>query len=405
MLSRGGRVLSLVAVAAAALAAAAAFSSMATAPRADASLALDVAPVPLDASDPSRAAVGPLRYLGGLWLRSADPRFGGLSDLRVSPDGARLFAVSDCGYGFTASLSYDAGGRLTGVADARLVELTGPAGGPLGMGETDAESLVLGDGLEVGFEGRARVQSYAADPPFGGPPRDRCRSRPGWAQCGRNGGLETMADAGDGRRLLVCEARRGASSTVPAWVGRGGEWTARDYPLAFDGGWAGEPFRPTGATRLPDGDLLLVERRFPPIGARIVRLARSSLEGTGPLDDARDRPLRAPAHARQLRGGGGAPRRLRPDAGLPALRRQRLREDARLEAVGPAAHAAAALRPRGLRSQPASAIAAISGSARRSRPRRFIFSCRVVGRTPSARAARRWLPLAARRASSITCRS
>lgn len=282
MLSRGGGALSLVAVVAAALAAAAAFSSMATAPRADASLALDVAPVPLDASDPSRATVGPLRYLGGLWLSSADPRFGGLSDLRVSPDGARLFAVSDCGRGFTASLSYDAGGRLTDVGDARLVELTGPVGGPVGVGETDAESLVLGAGLEVGFEGRARIQSYAADPAFGGSARP-LPAPPGVGTCGRNGGLETMAETADGRRLLVCETRRGASSTVPAWVGRDGAWTPREYPLAFEGGWAGEPFRPTGAALLPDGDLIVVERRFPPIGARLVRLPRASIESVGPL--------------------------------------------------------------------------------------------------------------------------
>ena len=81
-------------------------------------------------------------------------------------------------------------------------------------------------------------------------------------------------------------ARRGGARRAPCRRGSGAAetWAARDYPLAFDGGWAGEPFRPTGATRLPDGDLLLVERRFPPIGARIVRLARSSLEGTGPLE-------------------------------------------------------------------------------------------------------------------------
>jgi hypothetical protein len=281
---RGGRALSLVAAVSAALAGAAAFSSKAAAPRADASLALDVAPVPLDPTDPSRSAVGPLRYFGGLWLSSADPRFGGLSDLRVSADGARLFAVSDCGRGFTASLSYDAGGRLTGVADGRLLELEGPAGGPLGVGEGDAESLVLGEGLVVGFEGRARVQSYARDPAFGGPAQPLpLPSPPGMGACGRNGGLETMVETADGLRLLVCETRRAASSTVPAWVGRGEDWTPREYPLAFEGGWAGEPFRPTGAALLPDGDLLVVERRFPPIGARLVRLPRASLESAGIL--------------------------------------------------------------------------------------------------------------------------
>ena len=67
-------------------------------------LALDARPVPLDSGQPARAAVGPLVYRGGLWLRSQDPRFGGLSDLRVSADRTRLLAVSDCGHGFIAGL-------------------------------------------------------------------------------------------------------------------------------------------------------------------------------------------------------------------------------------------------------------------------------------------------------------
>ena len=283
MLARTSRTLGLVALVAAVLAILAALSALSHGPRGDASLELDAVPVPLDASDPSRSVVGPLRYLGGLWLRSSDPRFGGLSDLRVSPDGARLLAVSDCGQGFTASLSYGEGGRLAGVAHPRLVALAGPASGPLGFGESDAESLVAGEELEVAFEGRrGGLRAYAVTPPFAGP------SRPlpwpaGARSCGSNGGIETMVATGDGRRLLVCEARRGASSTVPAWVGRGETWTERDYALTFEGGWAGEPFRPTGAALLPDGDLLFVERRFPPIGARLARLPRASLDGAGPL--------------------------------------------------------------------------------------------------------------------------
>jgi hypothetical protein len=34
---------------------------------------------------------------------------------------------------------------------------------------------------------------------------------------------------------------------------------------------------------LPEGDLLVVERRFPPIGTRVVRIDRADLEGRGPL--------------------------------------------------------------------------------------------------------------------------
>jgi len=68
---------------------------------------------PLNSSDPGQSHAGPLRFRGGLWLRSADPRFGGLSDLRVDEDGSHLVAVSDCGYGFSATLVYDARGATS----------------------------------------------------------------------------------------------------------------------------------------------------------------------------------------------------------------------------------------------------------------------------------------------------
>lgn len=274
----------LLVLAAAVLAVGVALSSLRSVPvpATGEALALEAVPVLLDDTDPSRDQVGELRYLGGLWLRSSDPRFGGLSDLRVSRDGARLYAVSDCGQGFTASLSYDAAGRLAGVGDARVVALAARGGAEPTMGGSDAESLVVGDGLEVGFEGRARIESYRVRPPFAGPPRP-LPPPAGVALCARNGGLEAMADLGDGHRFLVCEARRGASSTVPAWIGKDGAWEERDYALAFEGGWAGEPFRPTGAARLPGGDLLVLERRFPPVGARLARLPRESLDGSGAL--------------------------------------------------------------------------------------------------------------------------
>jgi hypothetical protein len=280
---QGGIVSVLLSGAAALLAGFVALSATADAPLAAAALLIDVAPVPLDPGDPSRSSVGPLQYMGGLWLRADDPRFGGLSDLRVSADGERLVAVSDCGNGLTARLTYDEGGRLTGLTGAQLVALTDSRGGALAADEIDAESLVAtpeGD-LEVGFEGRGRIQAYG--PGLAGPARPLVAPA-ALAECGRNGGLELMSDIGGGRRLLVCETRRGASTSVPAWIGRDETWQERVYPLRFDGGWAGEPFRPTAGARLPNGDLLILERRFPPLAARLVRLERGSLEGGGSLE-------------------------------------------------------------------------------------------------------------------------
>jgi hypothetical protein len=272
-----------LALAVATLAVAATFDGLASGPGRDAPLCVFLTPVPLDPRRPDADRVGALRYRGGLWLRSDDSRFGGLSDLRVSADGRTLRAVSDCGYGLTAALSYDGEGRLHGLDEPRLFDLSGPEGQPLALGERDAESLVVHDGaLEVGFEGKARIWAYALDPPFAGPARP-VPTPAGLAGCGPNGGIEAMAMIDDSRRLLVCESRRGASQDVPAWIGSGEGWAERAYPLLFRDGWAGEPYRATGAALLPGGDVVLLERRFPPIGSRVVRIAKPDLDAAGPL--------------------------------------------------------------------------------------------------------------------------
>jgi hypothetical protein len=239
-----------------------------------------VQPVPLHPSNPEQQTAGPLRFRGGLWLRSADPRFGGLSDLRVAPDGAGLLAVSDCGHGLVGTLVHDPGGDLVDLKGVRLVELTGLDGKPLVGVEGDAESLAYeaDDGLLIGFEKVPRIWRYARVPPFGGPPEPR-PTPPFGEACPSNRGLETMVRLDDGRLFMACEAD--GREATRAWVGRGDDWTARTYPLTANG--PGGVFRPSAAALLPDGDVLVLERRFPPLEVRLARLAKADLEGTGPL--------------------------------------------------------------------------------------------------------------------------
>jgi hypothetical protein len=269
-------------------------ASCADAARAEPPLSLAVEAVPLDPADPGRERVGALAYRGGIWLRSADSRFGGLSDLRVNADGSRLWAISDCGYGVSAALSYDAQGRLSGLADPRIVELVGSDGEPLSREERDAESLVLeGSSLEVGFEGTNRILAYALAPEFGGPARSLPVPR-GLHHCKANGGIETMVLLDGGHRLLVCEESKRPSLDTLAWIGADDQWSERSYPLLFDGGWGGEPFRPTSAARLPGGDVLVLERRFPPTGARIVRISGDDLAAASTSGSRR------PLHPREI---------------------------------------------------------------------------------------------------------
>lgn len=247
--------------------------------------AVDTRPVPLDPSDPGLVRVGPLLYRGGLWIRSADPRFGGLSGLRVSPDGRELVAVSDCGHGFTARLQYDRRGDLTGLRRADLSELVGPGGRPLEGDEIDAEGLAPGDArdLLVVFERRVpRLWSYGLDPPFGGLPSPRPEP-PFGEDCDGNRGPEALASLADGRLFIACEGSGFEGGATTVWLGRSGSWASRPYPLEERETGIGDVFRPTGAAVLPDGDVLVLERRFPPLEVRIVRLSREDLEGDGPL--------------------------------------------------------------------------------------------------------------------------
>jgi hypothetical protein len=248
-------------------------------------LVLDVRRVPLSATDPAQTRVGPLVYRGGLWLRSADPRFGGLSGLRVSADGRQMVAVSDCGRGFTARLEYGPDGNLAGARDATLTELLGPGGRALEREEIDAEGLApaADRGLLVVFErSLPRIWSYRQLPPLTGPPA----AQPGPPfddECAGNRGPEALANLADGRLFIACEGSGLEGAATAVWLGRGGSWSSRPYPLEPRETGFGDVFRPTGATLLPDGDVLVLERRFPPIEARIMRLSRADVEGDGPL--------------------------------------------------------------------------------------------------------------------------
>lgn len=225
-------------------------------------ITVETTPVPLDPSDPAKAAVGEFRYAGGIAVTStATSRLHGLSDLVLSP-GGRIASVSDAGADlFTATLSLDASGRLTGLTDVALQGLTDEEGRPFSSKErSDAEGLtILGNGeLLVSFEGEHRIWRY---PPSGG-------RRPfpvAWPQIAMavNDGMEGLAAAptiyGDGY-----------------WVGvePGGIWFCR-LNMKCDP-VSGLPTPPTAyrlssVTTGPRGELVILHHSFiPAIGSRII---------------------------------------------------------------------------------------------------------------------------------------
>lgn len=226
-------------------------------------------PVALNYADPNLVRAGRLTFLGGLALTSPDRRFGGISALLLAPDCRRFEAVSDHGDRFEGELGYGADGRLAGVAGVRVARLNGLDGRPLADdGGRDAESLARtasGDVI-VGFEGRHRLWRYRS---WRRPPVALAMPA-GIAQIPGNGGIEALTVLRDGRLLAISEDGP-ADGGVRGWIGETrGRWSG--LTLETGGG-----FRPTAAATLPDGRIVVLERRVLPPAARLRLIATAGV--------------------------------------------------------------------------------------------------------------------------------
>jgi hypothetical protein len=230
--------------------------------------------VPLDYRDDRIHTIGKLRYRGGLSLGADEPHFGGLSGLIVSADGARITAVSDMGYWLTGSLGYG-GGDLVTIADVTMGPLLAPDGTrTTGKLRGDAESITPDGrgGFLVGFEQTHRLWRY---PTLAGRPTP-VQAPKELGQAPANGGLEALAKLDDGRFLALTEQLAVPGGTR-GWIGGPKRW--QPLTLTADGGFA-----PTAAAVLPGGDVLVLERRFPPVGARVLRIDAGSIKPGATID-------------------------------------------------------------------------------------------------------------------------
>jgi hypothetical protein len=226
--------------------------------------------MPFDNGDVTRETVGRLRYRGGVELRSRDPRFGGLSSLYVTPDGRAFTSITDKGHWIAGRLRYDSSGRLIGVADTRIGVLRAPNGlAIVGTPLHDAESVArVPGGFAIGFEGIHRVWLYPdAVPPFSARPRPLPQP-PGIAAAPRNLGLEALAQLPDGRLVAIAEGLRAGPDTLLGWIADGAGRPWQTFRWTRTG-----RFAPSDATALPDGALLVLERRFSFIGGFAARLS------------------------------------------------------------------------------------------------------------------------------------
>lgn len=264
-------------------------------------LALDSSTKPLNSEGERLAGIGALSFRGALDISARDSRFGGLSGLVIAPDGERLVAVTDEGNWVAASLSYDERGWLAGVADGEIGPLPGITDKQRKNKHfLDAESLArLPDGgLMVSFERYHRFWRY----PNGAFPLAQAPqvwpSPAGFKSLGDNEGIEALTSLGDGRLLAIAEGADDGADRVPAYLWDGAAWQTLDYARHQD-------YRPCGATLLPDGDLLVLERRFSflsGVAIRLRRVARADIQPGARLEGRLLGELRAPLLVDNLEG-------------------------------------------------------------------------------------------------------
>ncbi|WP_334176173.1 esterase-like activity of phytase family protein [Pseudoxanthobacter sp.] len=256
-------------------------------------LPVETAPIGhFDLARPDRTRFGALTFLGGLAVRSPGREVAGLSGLTLTGDGDDIVAVSDFGRWFRARLITDAEGRPTGLTDTWLGPILDVDGRPTYKSRVDAEAIAAlpAGGFLVSLEGRGLMR-------FRGPDPFRARPvpvpLPPWLKrLPSNRGIEAIAaerlPGGGARYIAIAEAATGdgliPAAIVPATPHEDAGFAAaawRSRPVrAVDG------FSVTDAAFLPDGGLLLLERRYDrPIGVymRLRRISAAELAGRGPL--------------------------------------------------------------------------------------------------------------------------
>ncbi len=233
-----------------------------------------------------KTVFGSLEFLGGLELISPSRDLGAMSAIRVAEDGRSVLGVMDTGNWFEARIERMADGRLAGLSDFVLTPMRDASGDEDGpKWSVDAEGLALrgGEAL-VSFERDARIDVFDRANLNAPPartvdiliPREEIRS---------NRGLEAVAIAPDGSPL------RGAVVTIAE---RSLNEAGDIFAAILEGPRQGiffvhrdPPFDVTDAAFLPDGDLLLLERRFNiagGIGMRVRRIAADAIRPDATVD-------------------------------------------------------------------------------------------------------------------------
>ena len=235
-------------------------------------MALKVEPIVVEAESlagferthPAKKNFGRLEWRGGLVLTSNAPNFGGWSGLALTRDSQSFVAVSDAGTWMEGRVDYK-GDAPVGISSARIGPLKARDGATLSRRrDRDAEAVVLTDGspgngsLLIAFEQNDRIGRYTTTAQGIGAPAAYV-DMPAEAKSMRVDGFEAVTVFSGGRNkgnmIAFAERARSGGDTALGWLWQNG--VPKPLQLSGMGG-----FDVTDVTSLPDGRLLVLERRF-----------------------------------------------------------------------------------------------------------------------------------------------
>lgn len=224
-----------------------------------------------------------LSFVGGLELSSSEALFGAFSSIRFL-DAERFLGVFDTGYWITGRIVRDGEQRLSGVTEVALAPLLDPDGAEsVSKFQVDAESLAIEGGVHahVGFEQRHRIVTYQPISDLGHALPSAPLFTPFDIRSLRgNGGIEALIVAPAngalaGALVAISEKTVDDAGNLVAGILSGplaGEFRVRPR----DG------FEVTDGAFLPNGDLLILERRFSIASGVAMRLRRIQGEALKP---------------------------------------------------------------------------------------------------------------------------
>ncbi|MEP3045554.1 MAG: esterase-like activity of phytase family protein [Roseibium sp.] len=206
---------------------------------------------------------GKLTYLGGFEVLASDRKIGGLSGLVSLDSGNRFLAVTDNGHWVTGTVKQKPDGTPLGISEVRFAPLLGSDGKTLrARWGHDTEALTLsGSDLYVSAERNHAIYHYPWPLSTG---KERMIGQLALPKdildLPRNTGLESLASPPSdsslsGKLIAIVETAPSEVHGLSAYI-LGPKTTDRFSIKKHD------RFDATDADFLPNGDLLLMERRF-----------------------------------------------------------------------------------------------------------------------------------------------